>query len=262
MRPRKYHRAPEDISNGLKWSLAFHFGLITTALVKTIAFPSQPILYIPSLRVDLVDLPDQLKNDLIRAAKNPPPPQAADPPKKEEPPPQAAPKPPTSASKPAASKDEMVVKPAPAGADDASRKRQMKNALERVKSLAKIANQLEATPRPVAQVKGNMISKGTSLSGDARETSQATYFDSLRDRLHAHWALPIWLARQNLSAQVQIQIDSRGALHQFRFVRLSGNPQFDEAVKRTLQESQPYPPPPPELAEALLTDGILVGFPL
>jgi hypothetical protein len=33
-------------------------------------------------------------------------------------------------------------------------------------------------------------------------------------------------------------------------------------VKRALNESQPFPAPPAELASAVLTDGILVGFPL
>ncbi|NDC79235.1 MAG: hypothetical protein EBZ67_15395 [Chitinophagia bacterium] len=37
---------------------------------------------------------------------------------------------------------------------------------------------------------------------------------------------------------------------------------YDEAVKRTIAQSQPFPPPPDAIEQNLMTDGILVGFPL
>jgi hypothetical protein len=46
------------------------------------------------------------------------------------------------------------------------------------------------------------------------------------------------------------------------FVRPSGNSQFDDAVRKTLQQSQPFPVPPIEIRPTLAADGILVGFPL
>ena len=48
--------------------------------------------------------------------------------------------------------------------------------------------------------------------------------------MQENWALPIWLERQKLSAQVQIWIDASGRLLRFAFVKTSGNAQFDEAV--------------------------------
>src|SRR6185312_11718076 len=108
---------------------------------------------------------------------------------------------------------------------------------------------------------GNKISKGTSVSGEAKESDQANYYDSVLQRLRDNWALPIWLTRQNFSAQVQIFIDARGRLHGYRFVRVSGNAKFDDAVKRSLEESDPFPAPPRELSGNVLVNGITFGFP-
>jgi TonB family protein len=145
-------------------------------------------------------------------------------------------------------------------ADKGAREKRMKNALDRIKSLTKITDDRKSgAPVPI---RGNQVSKGTSLSEDAREAAKASYFDALRDRLHENWALPVWLARQNLSAQVQIYVDSHGRLSRFTFLRPSGNQQFDEAVKRALSESQPYPVPPEQLRGTFMADGVSVGFPL
>ena len=37
---------------------------------------------------------------------------------------------------------------------------------------------------------------------------------------------------------------------------------IDEAVKKTLTQSQPFPRPPEDLISSLLSNGILLGFPL
>jgi TonB family protein len=111
-------------------------------------------------------------------------------------------------------------------------------------------------------IKGNRLSPGTSLDGSAREAAQASYYDRVRDKLVSNWALPPWLARQKHQAQVVIYIDSRGRIREYQFLKASGNEPFDAAVRKTLQDSQPFIPPPRELASALQSSGILVGFPL
>lgn len=148
------------------------------------------------------------------------------------------------------------------------------SALARIKSLAKIGA-LEtpthsAKPKLSAQasldihmpIYGNKVSAGSSLASDAKESDEENYLDVLRDRLQENWALPIWIARQKLSAQVQVFLDSRGRLQNFRMVRPSGNPQFDDAVRRSIQKSQPFPPPPQSIATSISGVGVLIGFPL
>lgn len=256
------HPSERDFSAGFRWSLILHLAIAIFILGKSLVFPSRHVQFIPSLRVDIVGLPDLLKGEKARLAKaNDPNDTLTEALKKAEAEAKAikAAKPTAKASKTEeiAKPDEMVLKPK---AEDArSRQKRLQNALARIKSLSKIAGE---ESRPGALIKGNMISKGTSLSGEARESAEANYYDSLRDRLQENWALPVWVARQRLSAQVQLFIDGRGQLHHFRFVKLSGSTQFDDAVKRTLTESQPYPAPPRELAQSVLVDGVLVGFPL
>jgi TonB family protein len=141
---------------------------------------------------------------------------------------------------------------------DVSREKRLKSALDRIKSLSKIQEEAPSS----LPMKGNKLSKGTSLSGDAVEAAEASYFDLVRDRLQAYWELPVWLQRQKLTAEVQIFIDSRGKLRNFRFTRSSGNEKFDEEVRKALTQSQPFPIPPEAIVSSVLVDGISVGFPL
>lgn len=82
------------------------------------------------------------------------------------------------------------------------------------------------------------------------------------NRVRANWSLPTWLARQNLSARVQIFIDSQGKVQGIRFHKPSGNAQFDEAVQKAISKSQPFDSPPKDMAATLLTRGVFLGFPL
>ncbi|MEK7691109.1 MAG: energy transducer TonB, partial [Bdellovibrionota bacterium] len=142
------------------------------------------------------------------------------------------------------------------------RSKKLQNALDRIKSLEKIKDQANEEKKMAPPILGNEISRGTSLSDDAVTSMQASYFDQVRDHLQNNWELPVWLARQNLSAQVMVTLDGRGMIRSVRFVKPSGNPQFDETVRRTLRASQPLPIPPSEVKTSVLLDGILIGFPL
>ncbi len=250
-----------DYSAGLRISLGLHGLLIALILIKSIIFPGKPLMYVPTLRVDVVGLPDVLKKDM----KNVTPSskaindalKKADQELKKVKPIQAE-----KEKAPPADPKEMVLHPK--ANNDAAIEKKMKESLNRMKALAKIEAETSDTPseKTPAVIKGNKISKGTSLSGEAREAAEASYYDSLRDRLQDNWALPVWIARQNYSAQVQIFIDAHGALHGMKFVKTSGNAQFDDAVKRSVQQSAPFPAPPDALASQVLANGVLVGFPL
>ena len=235
----------QNYPQSLKWSLIAHLSLIAFVILKSLVFPGKPIPYTPSLRVDLVALPDLLKKDLKFVSPTPPAPSKAK--EKEEPPEEKT------------EEEEAVIKTKPKKSED-KRESKIKNALARIKALDKIAEETKNVPSPV--IKGNAISKGTSLSGDAKETAMTSYYDLVRNKLQENWSLPVWIARQDFSAQVQIFIDTRGRISRYRITKVSGSAQFDEAVKRTLKISQPFPPPTEDIASSVLVDGILVGFPL
>ncbi len=247
-----------DSKAGMSLSLALHVGIALFILLKTVVFPGTPIAYTPTLRVDIVDLPDALKQELRGAPKNN---EIAEVLKKAEA--DAKKMKPVAPNVPKEEKvdpDELVLKPKQAAEQSKDREKKLKSALARIRSLEKLEVSDNPDTKPLV-VKGNKISKGTSLSGDAREAAEATYYDLIRDRLHENWALPVWLSRQNFSAQVVILIDGAGRLKGIRFARSSGNAQFDEAVRRTIADSDPFPRPPSELV-SILENGIPAGFPL
>jgi TonB family protein len=274
MPDRPIYPADLDFQRGLRWSVLVHVFFIAVILIKSLVFPNTPKPYISSLRVDIVGLPDLLKNEKkmtphgqslqaiqkmlekdekeANKIKNAPPPPKVQ--KVKEPPVEKA------------APDEMVLKPKkieePKAESDKAREKRLRAAMDRMKALSKLnidtSDNSDDTPQAAPPIKGNKLSKGNSLDGNAKESDTANYYDSVREKLQENWALPIWLSRQSLSAQIQITIDANGRVRDFRFVKQSGNVQFDDAVKRTLAQSQPFPSPP----EDQLMNGILIGFPL
>jgi len=261
-RRRPRHAAEEGYRRALTFSFGAHVLFIILVLVKSLIFPGTSQPYVPTLRVDMVDLPDMLKKDMQNVPLTQDSKAIADAMKNAE---NDAKKikpveiPPVEKTDP----DELVLKPKKAA--EAPPKKDLMGALDRIKALSKIESESksERPSHPSATViKGNKISKGTSLEGDAKEAAQASYYDSLRAKLQENWALPVWIARQNLDAQVRVYIDPYGRVRSYRFMKVSGNEQFDSAIKKALDDSQPFPRPPDDLASSLLVDGILVGFPL
>jgi TonB family protein len=263
-----------DSRLGWQLSVIVHIAFILFILVKSLVFPGDAVPVPPSLRVDIVGLPDMLKKDKValppapeqkidklqeqlkaaeEAAKSSKPIQIPKTPLQE----QAAP-------------DEMVQNPKKAktnaketAKERADRERKLKSALDRIKSLSKITDEEpKNTGATGALVKGNRISKGVSLSAEARESMEVSYYDVLREHLQQRWELPAWLARQHLSAKVQLHLDARGRVTQLLFLKGSGNAQFDDEVKKAIQNSQPFPLPPEEIARSLSLNGVTVGFPL
>lgn len=241
------------LKKALKTSLIIHSILILCILISTLVFHKQPRILQSSVKVDLVGLPDIKKADLTKA-------QAADVNElskklKEV----------ESDSKDALAKikkeilkqkeldSEMALK------NKTSPKKALKSAIDRIKSLQKIEDSLgkeNEKPNKVA-AKGNILSKGSSLIGDSSDSFNE-YADKMKSRLTENWNLPIWLSKQDLSAQIIINLNKQGLVTSTVFVKPSGNKQFDGYVLRTIQLSQPFGPPPDDIIE----NGVTLGFPL
>jgi TonB family protein len=237
---------------GLKWSLIGHILFLLLFSAQSLIFPNKIPPYIPTLRVDLVGLPDILKKDLYKIKPGLPAEEVLE--LEEEIKLSQTPVEKTSKEIGKTSKKEAAKTH-----QQADVAKQNKRALDRIRAISKIQESL--SDRKI--IKGNKVSPGTSLSGEAKEATEVHYFDSVRERLKQNWELPAWISRQKrFTAQVQIRIDAQGNLREFHFLKESGSPQFDEAVKRTLQESQPFPIPPNAIQASVLLHGIEVGFPL
>src|SRR4051794_951590 len=53
-----------EFTPAIKWSIFGHVLLMLTVIAGHLVFPGKPTPYVPTLRVDLVALPDVLKKDL------------------------------------------------------------------------------------------------------------------------------------------------------------------------------------------------------
>jgi TolA protein len=241
------------------WSLGFHAAALAFILIKSVFFPGEPIRIVPTLRVDMVGLPDVVKKDLPSLSKLTAKPVEA----------KADPKT-NDAKNEVAAKDELVFKPKEKAKERDERKKEsaekekkLKAALNRIKALDRIREEdkSESSDEGVV-IKGNKVSPGSSLSGEAREAAEASYFEKVRDKLSDSWALPPWLAKKELSAQVRLNISAIGVVTSFEFIKSSGNPQFDAAVKTAIREAQPLPKPPANIYTVIGAQGIVVGFPL
>lgn len=253
-------RDTDRLSLGLKWSVILHILVLATFSIKSAFFEENLTPYRPTLRVDVVDLPDVLKKDLskVRKKEASPAPEKPKETKKET----KTEEPKKELKKKVPPKEMVLAKKAQKSKKTkAKRKKKMESALERLKALEELDEEENEEILAPDIIKGNILSKGTSLAGDAKESPEMSYYDEVLEKIRENWSLPIWLARQDLSAQVLIFIDSDGRIRGSNFKKRSGNSRFDEIVEETLNKTE-LPPPPEDFQQQVGREGILLGFPL
>lgn len=252
-------------------SLAVHLGLFLSLAVGGLIFPHKIDLQLPAVQIDMVALPDQVKQETpsqvdtsLPVKEDAPPPPEKEPEPEPEPEPIAIPE----KKKPEPKKE----------APKKDTQKQAKSALERLReqvenerkeeerkkkeALERRKNDLKNFEEKYrAAIRGNQKNEGTSATGQLQSTMNA-YYAHVRDRLAQHWALPPYLQTQGLNAVVRIYIDNRGNVARMNFVKSSGNENFDEYVKGAINRGTPFAPPPSEMAGDLRNRGIEVGFPL
>lgn len=112
-----------------------------------------------------------------------------------------------------------------------------------------------------APIRGNQVNQGTSSTGVLAKTMNA-YAGHIVDKVRSHWGLPPYLNNQGLRAEVRIFIDASGSLLRYQFTHASGNQVFDDYVKAAITRAAPFAPPPQEMARGLRSGGIDLQFPL
>lgn len=244
-------------------SLFLHLGVFLLMAAGGLIFPQKADLQLPTVQIDMVALPDQVKQEpapvdtsLPAKEEAPPPPEPvaiAVPEKKKEP--KKEPKKDT--QKQAKNALERLREQLETERKEEERKKrealdQRRADLERLKEKAEIAR---------AALRGNQKNVGTSATGAMQSTMNA-YFAHVNERLKQNWALPAWLQSQGLSAVVRIYLDGRGNVVRMTLVKASGSEVFDNYVKGAVQSSSPFAPPPEEMSGGLRNSGIEVGFPL
>lgn len=269
----------DTLNRGLVISFALHVGLVLFFVVKTVFFTPETIDFSQAIRIDMVGLPDKVDPKTLAPkseAKENPKPALPDkePPKPVEKVVEKKPEP----VKPQPKAEPVKVPPKTAKKDDGINlekvKTQQNSAIEKLKAMAAlekikedVANSKPKTPPGTGkaatgtpQIKGNVLSAGTALTGLSK-LQHDTYAADLDAHIKQNWSLPEWLAKRDLKAQARVFIDARGNILGRKIVKSSGNPSYDEEVLATIDRSAPFPAPPEKFVSIVGVDGILIGFP-
>lgn len=269
----------EDYKSGIGASFALHALVLSLFILNTVFFPSEKIDFTQAIRVDMVALPEkgqqlppkkeEAKKAEPVAKKEPPKPE----PKKEEPKSKPSEPKPVAKTPPAKDPDAINLNKVKNKQQDALEKIKAMNALEKIKADVKkdqtedqkkradeAIEKAKQQAQQASQVKGNILSAGSSLTG-LNKLQHDSYASDLDAHIKQFWTLPEWLSRQEYKAQVKVFIDSNGNILGRRIVKSSGNPAYDDEVLATIDKSAPFPPPPEKFKDIVNTDGITFGFP-
>lgn len=244
----------------LRYSIGTHAIAFVLILLYVFLGPSREEPFQPAIQVDIVELPDFVKNErkLVDTSL----------PVKDEPvPPPPAPEPKT--------KDEMTLKEDPKPTKDA------KSALDRIKEQVERKRRAEEQKRQVEEQKrlkirqkeaqkfeekfrnrlgGNNLNQGNSVTGTLA-TAVNAYAGHVTDKIRNYWELPPFLRDKQNRAIVNLFIDANGGARYY-FKKKSGDSVFDNLVKDAIDRSIPFAPPPAELVGELKRRGMEVRFPL
>lgn len=252
----------------VKLSAGLHAALFLSFVIGSFFAPT-PTQMLPSVQIDMVALPTQVKNKeaplvdvSLPVKENTPEPEPRPEPSGPRPPPPAEPKDDLARER----KKELDARKRAAEAlrdmrEQRKNERRAEEARKR-EALEKRKADLQAFERRYREaISGNQRNEGTALSGQM-EATQNAYLGHITDKIRSQWALPAFLQTQSLSARMVIRLDARGNVIKMEFSKVSGNNLFDEYVERAIRRSSPFFPPPAEMAGALRNPGIEVKFPL
>jgi colicin import membrane protein len=123
----------------------------------------------------------------------------------------------------------------------------------------RVAHRIEA-PKPVrAGARG--AAGGGGAQGTVRLSPELSdYFRRLEESVRSSWVLPGALVRDaaKLVVELRIVIEKDGRVSEERIERGSGNPYFDDSVRRAIRKASPLPVPPEQLRGG--EDHYEVGF--
>lgn len=108
--------------------------------------------------------------------------------------------------------------------------------------LALLKDQVRSTSRPASR---------TGTAGGGASLVEKQYTATLKAHIMKYWKLPnfkVW--EEGTQAQVTISFNKDGSLKSHQFLKESGDLTYDQFVRKTLTDADPFPPMPPSLAGA------------
>ena len=124
----------------------------------------------------------------------------------------------------------------------------------------RVAHRIEA-PAPARSGARGAAGGGGGAQGTVRLSPELRdYFRRLEESVRSSWVLPGALVRDaaKLMVELRIVIEKDGRVSEERIERGSGNPYFDDSVRRAIRKASPLPVPPEQLRGG--EDHYEVGF--
>jgi len=124
----------------------------------------------------------------------------------------------------------------------------------------RVAHRIEAPPPERSGARG-AAGGGGGAQGTVRLSPELRdYFRRLEESVRSSWVLPGGLVRDaaKLVVELRIVIEKDGRVSEERIERGSGNPYFDDSVRRAIRKASPLPVPPEQLRGG--EDHYEVGF--
>lgn len=255
-------------------SLALHFALFFVFSIGAL-FAPKTIVFTPTVQIDMVALPNQVKNqeqepvDTTLPVKDETPP-AAEPESKPEPEPEPEAKPEPAKPDPNQMELEQKKKEKEASKRAKEALKKMREQAEKEKkadekkkndALEKRKADLKRFEESYRQaLRGNQKNQGSSVSGEMQEALNA-YQGHMLDQIRSNWTLPPFLQGKGYRAVMRIYMNARGNVIRMEFKQVSGNNSFDNYVEQAIRKSK-FLPPPAEMAPGLNSSGVEVQFPL
>jgi colicin import membrane protein len=269
---------PDEFSRGVIVSLTLHLGIILFFVIKGFLFREEVIDYSQAIRVDIVGLPEKVKQEKIKKIS----PQEA---VQESPQVNLEVAPKEEVMEPTEKSLRPTVTPLPVKIDKdflnlaqlKKNQAKQKEAFQKLKTMTaieRIQKEVErdkkesndskkastvGVPAKNVPIKGNILAPGSELVG-IDKLQHESYASELDRHVKQFWSLPEWLNRKGYKAQLVVHIDERGQIISRELLNPSGNPQFDESIIATIDQSNPLPPPPEKLSAKVRSEGILIGF--
>lgn len=226
----------ENFKNFLMVSLMLHLSFLLIIPLKNLLLPNKTLNLSRSIRVDVVALPEKMKEEISKEHTAPTPSEIV-------------------RKKTPVKKNENLLSTKDAQ-EKAFAKLKAMQALEKIKQEMSSTRPEQTNTVKAPPYKGQIISSGHSFTG-LSQLRVNDYLENLTGQIRDRWELPQWLSGANLKAVVVVSIDSRGYAIKNEIYTSSGHAVFDASCLAAVKTALPFAPPPDEVREALL----LIRFP-
>jgi colicin import membrane protein len=213
----------------------------------------EPKIILPSVRVDIVELPKHTLEELKKIEIAPPP---------------------TKVEEKSVEKNIPVEKVVPKekldnAFEEIVKKTEKKLADKQIENLKKL-NELKKTEERRDEMKqlllaGNKVQAGTQVQGE-EITQELTEFDNyileVTEKVRYQWKLPSYLKNLPLKCRIQLFINAEGLVQVAKIMESSGNEEYDNWALKSIKDAAPFKIPAQSILPDLLRGKFVLGYPL